>query len=149
MFLECDLDEHEELVSENGAYGEVLEDAIAFEAGGKLRSYLYIARDDSMVPGVYRATDQSASRWEARCSSWRESGKPEISKIAMAQRELSLEISRATRCNIFTRITPRVRANLSKNNNEIEASTRDTRFAPDVRLTTKFAYVSVEVPTKG
>jgi hypothetical protein len=62
MFLECDLDEHEELVSENGAYGEVLEDAIAFEAGGKLRSYLYIARDDSMVPGVYRATDQSASR---------------------------------------------------------------------------------------
>jgi hypothetical protein len=53
MFLECDLDEHEELVSENGAYGEVLEDAIAFEARGKLRSYLYIARDDSMVPGVY------------------------------------------------------------------------------------------------
>jgi hypothetical protein len=38
---------------------------------------------------------------------------------------------------------------LSKNNNEIKASTRDTRFVPKVRLTTKFAYVSVEVHTKG
>jgi hypothetical protein len=46
-------------------------------------------------------------------------------------------------------ITPRVRSNLSKNNNEIEATIRDTRFVPKVRLTTKVAYVSVEVPTKG
>jgi hypothetical protein len=37
---------------------------------------------------------------------------------------------------------------LSKNNNKIEASTRDTRFVPKVRLTMKVAYVSVEVSTK-
>jgi hypothetical protein len=60
-----------------------------------------------------------------------------------------VEISRATRCNLFTRITPRVRSNLSKNNNEINESTRDTRFVPEVQLTIKVAYVSVEVPTKG
>jgi hypothetical protein len=31
-----------------------------------------------------------------------------------------VEISRATRCNLFTRITPRVRSNLSKNKLEQE-----------------------------
>jgi hypothetical protein len=36
----------------------------------------------------------------------------------------------------------------SKNNKEIEASTRHTRFVPEVRLTTKVAYVSIEVSTK-
>jgi hypothetical protein len=37
---------------------------------------------------------------------------------------------------------------LSKNNNKIEASTRDTIFVSKVRLTMKVAYVSVEVSTK-
>jgi hypothetical protein len=45
-------------------------------------------------------------------------------------------------------MTPRVRSNLSKNNNEIDARTRDTRFVPEVRLTTKVVYVSIEVSTK-
>jgi hypothetical protein len=37
---------------------------------------------------------------------------------------------------------------LSKNNNKIEVSTRHTRFLPEVQLTIKVAYVSVEVSTK-
>jgi hypothetical protein len=37
---------------------------------------------------------------------------------------------------------------LIKNNNEIEASTRDTRFVPEVKLTMKVDYVSVEVSKK-
>jgi hypothetical protein len=59
------------------------------------------------------------------------------------------EISRATRYNLFTRITPMVMSNLSKNNNKIKASTRDTRFVFEVRLTINVAYISVEVPAKG
>jgi hypothetical protein len=36
------------------------------------------------------------------------------------------------------------------NNKSKEAQgAQDTRFVPEVRLTTKVAYVSVEVPTKG
>jgi hypothetical protein len=35
------------------------------------------------------------------------------------------------------------------NNNEIKASTRDTRFVREVQLTTKVVYVSIEVATKG
>jgi hypothetical protein len=37
---------------------------------------------------------------------------------------------------------------LSKNNNKIEVSTRHTRFLPEVQLTKKVAYVSIEVSTK-
>jgi hypothetical protein len=37
---------------------------------------------------------------------------------------------------------------LSKNNNEIKASIRDTRFILKVQLTMRVAYVSVEVSTK-
>jgi hypothetical protein len=44
------------------------------------------------------------------------------------------------------RFVPKVQ--LSKNNNKIEASTRDIRFVPKVQLTMKVAYVSVEVSTK-
>jgi hypothetical protein len=36
---------------------------------------------------------------------------------------------------------------LSKNNNEIKASTRDTKFVPEVQLTTKVAYVEGDAPT--
>jgi hypothetical protein len=38
--------------------------------------------------------------------------------------------------------------NLSKNNKIIKISTRDTRFVPEVWLTIKVAYVSIDVPTK-
>jgi hypothetical protein len=37
---------------------------------------------------------------------------------------------------------------LSKNNNEIEAGTRDSRFVPEVQLATMVSNVSVEVSTK-
>jgi hypothetical protein len=37
---------------------------------------------------------------------------------------------------------------LSKNNNEIKESTRETRFVIEVPLTTKVAYVSIRVSTK-
>jgi hypothetical protein len=40
-------------------------------------------------------------------------------------------------------------SNLSKNNNEINASTRDTRFVLEVWLNTKVTYISVEVVIKG
>jgi hypothetical protein len=61
-----------------------------------------------------------------------------------------VDINRTTNCNLFARITTRVRTNLSKNNNQIKEAqgAQDKRFVPKVRLTIKVAYVSVEVPTK-
>jgi hypothetical protein len=44
----------------------------------------------------------------------------------------------------FMSANNRVRTNLSNNNNEIEASTRDTRFVLKVQLTTKVAYAAID-----